>query len=143
MIDYPLSQRSYSSDWGGLTDSRMNHDGCWAAGAADANQYLEIDAGENVLVSGVATKGRATGADQWVTSYRVEYQVGDSWISVREAAFSGNSDRSTTVEQSFPHPIAAQRWRIVPLTWHGYISMRAALLVSPGIQLDVPEAQRS
>ena len=47
--------------------------GSWAASAENSQQWLQIDLGANdTKVTGVATQGRQD-ADQWVTSYKLQY----------------------------------------------------------------------
>ena len=58
--------------------------GSWAAGANDGKQWLQIDFGELVLVTKVATQGRQD-ADQWVTKYTLSYSLdGMHWAEYKE-----------------------------------------------------------
>ena len=58
--------------------------GSWAAGANDGKQWLQIDFGELVQVTKVATQGRQD-ADQWVTKYTLSYSLdGIHWAEYKE-----------------------------------------------------------
>eukprot|EP00497_Spongosphaera_streptacantha_P003055 TRINITY_DN36_c0_g1_i2.p2 TRINITY_DN36_c0_g1~~TRINITY_DN36_c0_g1_i2.p2 ORF type:complete len:210 (-),score=56.68 TRINITY_DN36_c0_g1_i2:27-656(-) len=76
------------------------------------------------------TKGRSN-FSQWVKTYKV--QVGETTSSLIDVdggkLFGGNSNRSTKVEQTFAKPVMARYVRILPMSWTGHVSMRAAVLV--------------
>ena len=58
--------------------------GSWAAKANDGKQWLQIDFGELVQVTKVATQGRQD-ADQWVTKYTLSYSLdGMHWAGYKE-----------------------------------------------------------
>ena len=58
--------------------------GAWSAKANDGKQWLQIDFGELVQVTKVATQGRQ-GADQWVTKYTLSYSLdGMHWAEYKE-----------------------------------------------------------
>ena len=47
--------------------------GAWTAGSNDANQWLQVDLGnQHTQVTGVATQGR-NDSPQWVTKYKLQY----------------------------------------------------------------------
>ena len=75
------AQISASSQWDvnhAAIQGRLNFlagggkQGGWSAGANNQNQWLQADLGNPRKVTKVATQGR-NAADQWVTSYKVEY----------------------------------------------------------------------
>lgn len=58
--------------------------GSWAAKTNDGKQWLQIDFGELVQVTKVATQGRQD-ADQWVTKYTLSYSLdGMHWAEYKE-----------------------------------------------------------
>ena len=58
--------------------------GSWVASANNGKQWLQIDFGELVLVTKVATQGRQD-ANQWVTKYTLSYSVdGMHWAEYKE-----------------------------------------------------------
>ena len=58
--------------------------GAWSAKTNDGKQWLQIDFGELVQVTKVATQGRQD-ADQWVTKYTLSYSLdGMHWAGYKE-----------------------------------------------------------
>ena len=53
---------------------RLNGATAWAAGQNDQNQWIQVDLGEQKIVTKIATQGR-NDYDQWVTSYGVSYSL--------------------------------------------------------------------
>ncbi|XP_022807914.1 lactadherin-like [Stylophora pistillata] len=103
--------------------------GSWSAGANDGKQWLQIDFGELVRVTKVASQGRQD-SNQWVTKYTLSYSVdGMHWAEYKENSvtwvFPGNKDRNTVVEHLLLSPFNARLIRFHPRTYHGYTSMRA------------------
>ena len=88
--DGAFSASSSYSAKNGPARSRLNiHSdskgyGAWSAGANDGKQWLQIDFGELVQVTKVATQGRQY-ADQWVTKYTLSYSLdGMHWAEYKE-----------------------------------------------------------
>ena len=46
--------------------------GSWSALKNDVNQWLQVDLGSYIRVTGIATQGR-NGRDEWVTKFRLQY----------------------------------------------------------------------
>ena len=79
--DIPDAQITASSEYNaahGASNGRLNFtagggkNGAWSAGAANANQWLQVNLAEITKVTGTKLQGRQD-ADQWVTSYTVSY----------------------------------------------------------------------
>ena len=77
------AQISASSQWDvnhAAIQGRLNFlagggkQGGWSAGANNQNQWLQADLGTIKKVTHLGTQGR-NAADQWVTSYKVEYST--------------------------------------------------------------------
>ena len=112
----------------------------WSAQSAVA-AWMTIDLQYwGLRVSGVVTQGK-NDADEWVTRYTCEYSSHASasgsnsahWTPVDLGhVFHGNSDRGTKVASAFSAPVVAQKVKITVLAWHGWISMRAGVVVAPG-----------
>eukprot|EP01012_Entosiphon_sulcatum_P049631 TRINITY_DN6827_c0_g1_i1.p1 TRINITY_DN6827_c0_g1~~TRINITY_DN6827_c0_g1_i1.p1 ORF type:complete len:748 (+),score=107.12 TRINITY_DN6827_c0_g1_i1:63-2306(+) len=110
----------------------------WAPKTSDSKQFLQINLTRVVLVTGVATQGRAD-QDHWVTKYRLEYSAdGASW-TMQEGIFDGNNDRNTVVR----HPLRIQNCRYLrfyPVSWHKAIGLRVEVYIAnqdvplPGVQ---------
>ncbi|XP_072022190.1 uncharacterized protein [Amphiura filiformis] len=103
--------------------------GSWTAGATDPNQWIQVDLGTPTPVSGIITQGR-DGFDQWVTMFTVEYSRDCvTWQDVDNGmVFTGNTDQSTKVTNTFTTPVSATLIRIRPTGWNGVISMRFELI---------------
>ena len=76
------SQITASSQWDpnhGPSNARLNFKagggktGAWSARYNDMNQWLKVDFGQLVTVTGIKTQGRQDCCNQWVTSYTVSY----------------------------------------------------------------------
>ncbi|KAL9950565.1 hypothetical protein ACROYT_G043081 [Oculina patagonica] len=102
--------------------------GAWCAKRRDRRQWLQIDFGALTRVSRVASQGRQNSA-QWVTSYYITYsRNGYKFIPYREGRgtkiFQGNYDQFIIVRHKLAKPITARYFRIHPVTWYSWISMR-------------------
>ncbi|XP_078346805.1 uncharacterized protein LOC144632074 [Oculina patagonica] len=103
--------------------------GAWSAGNKHDNSWFQVDFGRSVKVTMVATQGRQD-LDQWVTEYRVSYSNdGISFQDYEEGGyvkiFDGNTDRDTIVRNKLQNPIITRYIRIKPISYHGWISLRA------------------
>ena len=106
----------------------------WSAVTLDANQYMTIALGSAQAVVGVITQGRAIGqALQWVVTYQVQTSQDCSDYVYVECGrvFTGNTDLTTSVQAVFAAAVQASCVRLLPQTWSGWVSMRAALLLAP------------
>ena len=88
--DAAFSASSSANKKHGPARSRLNMQpsskgkGAWSAGANNGKQWLQIDFGELVRVTKVATQGRQD-ANQWVTKYILSYSVdGMHWAEYKE-----------------------------------------------------------
>jgi hypothetical protein len=95
----------------------------WSAKANDLKQCIEVDLGEKKLVQKIAIQGRYN-REQWVTKFRIMVSLDGKKFEEIGTGFDGNTDQKTIVEVVLePNPVA-RVVRIVPLEWHGHISMR-------------------
>ena len=79
------SQISSSSAYPGLeaVRGRLKGTSSWSAAALNKNQWVQIDLGQDEVVTAIATQGRAN-ADQWVKSYSVSYSLdGENFVSYK------------------------------------------------------------
>jgi hypothetical protein len=67
---------SYNRDPPGVSHGlgRLNSVQAWSAAQPVIGEYLELQIGEEVSVSGIVTQGR-NGAGQWVTAYKVQVRA--------------------------------------------------------------------
>ena len=128
---------SASSIWDanhGATRSRLNtiaqegKTGAWSAKHNNVGQWVQVDFDKGVKFTGIATQGRQD-HDQWVKSYKIMYGEDGKHFEYYDGGkvFSGNSDKDTIVGHRLNPPIHAKSIRILPVSWHGHISMRFEL----------------
>ena len=105
----------------------------WSAATNAAGQWMYIDAGAEREVYGVVTQGRKSHWLESTTTYKVDVYLSGSWVAVRNEAgsytFTGNTDGNTQVQNRFSNSVTTRYVRFTPLSWHGYNSMRAGLLI--------------
>ncbi|XP_078690683.1 lactadherin-like [Branchiostoma floridae x Branchiostoma belcheri] len=108
--------------------------GAWGANSDTIGEWFQADLGEMKRVTATITQGRCHNADEWVTSYKLQYgATGTSWTTYTsnnssEKVFPGNVDRNTPVTNLLDYPIDTRYVRFLPQTWHGWISMRVEIL---------------
>ncbi|KAJ1483852.1 galactose-binding domain-like protein [Baffinella frigidus] len=113
----------------------------WIAHSDSMNllQWLAMDTGSLQNIEGVATQGRGGDTeDQWVSSYTVSVSHDKiSWVAVDGGStFTGNTGRGdAVVRNNFAAVVTARYVRIEPVTWTGYIAMRAGVYVERGASL--------
>ncbi|CAH3021697.1 unnamed protein product [Porites evermanni] len=103
--------------------------GSWSADLNEAGQWLQIDLGEEKVLTDFATQGRPS-SRQWVTSYTIMFSLDSvKWEEYKEndvvKVFTGNSDQNTTVSQAAK--FRARFVRFVVVTFKGHVSMRVEL----------------
>eukprot|EP00808_Paulinella_micropora_P026356 g64163.t1 len=125
----PETLRNYSS--GTVKQSMLDGTEAWLAATPYANEYVSLDLGAELLVSGVVTQGRASGiAAQYVTGYTVQVALADKvfgWVDGGQV-FSANADRSSKVTNTFRAGAVVARYiRVIPSSWVAAIAMRMAV----------------
>ncbi|XP_022086818.1 neurotrypsin-like [Acanthaster planci] len=87
-----------------------------------ANQWIQVDLGKYVAITGVVIQGYSTGSNYYVTTFTVQYSVsgGSDWQGLLDAdgdiiRFSVSSGRPTNL--TFPVVLMARYLRILPQTW--------------------------
>ncbi|XP_022790788.1 protein sidekick-2-like, partial [Stylophora pistillata] len=104
--------------------------GCWVALHKDPHQWYQVDFVRMVSLGKLATQGRdSTRYLMWVTSYSLSYSLNGIDFALYEPdgsprVFNANVDYNTTVYHTI-NPIIFTRYiRVLPKTWHHYVSMR-------------------
>ncbi|XP_022367318.1 contactin-associated protein-like 4 isoform X5 [Enhydra lutris kenyoni] len=133
-----LSQASFSSSSElssshGAGFARLNRrDGAggWSPLVSNKYQWLQIDLGERMETTAVATQG-GYGSSNWVTSYLLMFSdSGRNWKQYRQEdsiwGFSGNANADSVVYYRLQPSIKARFLRFIPLEWNprGRIGMR-------------------
>ena len=100
---------------------RMESGSVWIAANQTPNEWLQVDLGSIMKISGIMTQG-APEEDAWVTSYEMSYsdKGRDLWFDYLNhdgsdtVKFRGNSDRRTISEGLLRQPISARFIKIKP-----------------------------
>ncbi|XP_058389377.1 contactin-associated protein-like 4 isoform X1 [Diceros bicornis minor] len=110
--------------------NRRDGAGGWMPLLSDKNQWLQIDLGERVEVTAVATQG-GYGSSDWVTSYLLMFSdSGRNWKQYRRedsiSGFPGNANADGVVRHRLRPPVEARHLRFLPSAWNpnGRIGMR-------------------
>ena len=115
--------------------NRVESGKVWTAQYADTDQYLQVDLGTIMKVSGIMTQGNPQ-ADEWVSQYTLQFSDKDrnDWKiylnhdGTDAALFDGNTDRFAISEGILRQPITARFVRVVPTKWEKKISMRIDII---------------
>nr|XP_058899697.1 contactin-associated protein-like 4 isoform X5 [Kogia breviceps] len=133
-----LSQASFSSSSelssshgpGFARLNRRDGAGGWSPLVSNKYQWLQIDLGERMEITAVATQG-GYGSSNWVTSYLLmSSDSGRNWKQYRQEdsiwGFSGNANADSVVYYRLQPSIKARFLRFIPLEWNprGRIGMR-------------------
>eukprot|EP00073_Rattus_norvegicus_P052063 XP_017454447.1 PREDICTED: contactin-associated protein like 5-2 isoform X2 [Rattus norvegicus] len=104
--------------------------GGWSPADSSAHQWLQLDLGNRVEITAVATQGRYGSAD-WVTSYHLMFSdTGHNWQQYKQEnsiwTFAGNLNADSVVHHKLLHSVRARFIRFVPMEWNrnGNIGMR-------------------
>ncbi|XP_074090220.1 lactadherin isoform X2 [Macrotis lagotis] len=108
----------------------------WTAQNRENTEWLQIDLGIPKRVTGIITQGaRDFGNIQYVSAYKVAFSDdGKSWTVYRDSRtsnhkiFRGNSDNNSHHKNIFETPFYSRFVRILPVAWHGRITLRVELL---------------
>uniref|UniRef100_A0A8D2K2D2 Contactin-associated protein-like 4 n=1 Tax=Theropithecus gelada TaxID=9565 RepID=A0A8D2K2D2_THEGE len=110
--------------------NRRDGAGGWSPLVSNKYQWLQIDLGERMEVTAVATQG-GYGSSNWVTSYLLMFSdSGWNWKQYRQEdsiwGFSGNANADSVVYYRLQPSIKARFLRFLPLEWNpkGRIGMR-------------------
>ncbi|XP_033017801.1 contactin-associated protein-like 5 isoform X2 [Lacerta agilis] len=109
---------------------RRDGAGGWSPLDSSREQWLQIDLGDRVEITGVATQGRY-GSSDWTTSYSLMFSdTGRNWRQYREediiSVFQGNTNADSVMQHKFLHSVKARFVRFIPLKWSpsGKIGLR-------------------
>ncbi|XP_020832344.1 contactin-associated protein-like 4 isoform X2 [Phascolarctos cinereus] len=124
------SELSSSHSPGFARLNRRDGAGGWSPLVSNKYQWLQIDLGERMEITAIATQG-GYGSSDWVTSYLLMFSdSGRNWKQYRQEesiwGFSGNTNADSVVYYKLQHSIKARFLRFIPLDWNpnGRIGMR-------------------
>ncbi|XP_028624487.1 contactin-associated protein-like 4 isoform X6 [Grammomys surdaster] len=110
--------------------NRRDGAGGWSPLVSNKYQWLQIDLGERMEVTSVATQG-GYGSSNWVTSYLLMFSdSGRNWKQYRQEdsiwGFSGNANADSVVYYRLQPSVKARFLRFIPLEWNpkGRIGLR-------------------
>jgi hypothetical protein len=101
----------------------------------ESSEWLQIDLDRLTTVGGIATQGCHHGG-HWTRTYRIEYsengsvwkKYSDDGADNNQRVFSGNTDYTSVVTNTFPKPFLARMVRVmIGATQYGWACMRAEL----------------
>ncbi|XP_007479422.2 lactadherin isoform X1 [Monodelphis domestica] len=112
----------------------------WTAQRLQGTEWLQIELEVPKRVTGIITQGaRDFGNIQYVSAYKVAYSNdGKSWTQYKDRRtntskiFIGNSDNNSHKKNIFETPFYSRFVRILPVAWHGRITLRVELLGCEG-----------
>uniref|UniRef100_A0A670XYP8 Discoidin, CUB and LCCL domain containing 1 n=1 Tax=Pseudonaja textilis TaxID=8673 RepID=A0A670XYP8_PSETE len=108
----------------------------WAANQSNHQQWLEIDLGEKIRITGIRTAGSTVlHFNYYVKTFVVNYKNNNTkWrtykriLSNEEKVFKANSNHGDVVRNNFIPPIVARFLRIIPQTWYKRIALKVELI---------------
>ncbi|XP_036760340.2 contactin-associated protein-like 3 isoform X2 [Manis pentadactyla] len=110
--------------------NRRDGAGGWTPLVSNKYQWLQIDLGERMEVTAVATQG-GYGSSDWVSSYLLMFSDGGrNWKQYQREesiwSFPGNTNSDSVVHYRLQPPFEARFLRFLPLAWNpkGRIGMR-------------------
>jgi len=115
--------------------------GGWSAEQdKEVREWIQVDLGTDTTVFGVSTQGndQQRKAQEWVTTYKMGIKTADIdyFLDILDnpgivKIFQGNRDTNTPVTNNFGGKggITAQIFRIYPLTWNVWPTMRFDLII--------------
>ncbi|XP_019613873.1 PREDICTED: lactadherin-like [Branchiostoma belcheri] len=112
-------------------NARLNGPSAWTMGLVNTNQFLAVDFGRDVNVTGIQTQGLGEGH---IKTYRIAYQAdgSDQILPYLEDGavkiFTGNSDGDSVVQQDFSPPILGRYILVNPQTFTAVPRLRIELL---------------
>ncbi|KAM3854177.1 contactin-associated protein-like 5 [Vipera latastei] len=109
---------------------RRDGAGGWSPLDSTKDQWLQVDLGNRVEITGIATQGRY-GSSDWTTSYSLMFSdTGHNWKQYRQEdviwVFQGNVNADSVIQHKFLHSVKARFVRFLPMTWNpnGNIGLR-------------------
>ncbi|XP_061431901.1 uncharacterized protein LOC133357793 isoform X2 [Lethenteron reissneri] len=118
----------------GAPSARLNNAaGSWSPRRDRTGEYLQVDLGVSFPISGLVLQG-APGNNTWVTEFQVVVLRADGkqWKPLdakgENQVFAGNVDGTTERSLLFNTTVPASGIRVMPVAWHGRISLRLELL---------------
>jgi len=101
----------------------------WSAHLARKGEYVTMDLGHVGRIKGVITQKRKDKPWEYVKRFDVQYSSdGSHWHNI-PGTFRGTSKWRGRFTGMFPEMVKGQYLKLLPKTWHAWISMRAGALL--------------
>ena len=108
----------------------LSHVGSWCAGQTQLDEYLQLDFGTKMMLTGISSQGHHNN-DEYVTVYRLDYSIdGTTWFTYTheldnvQVELDANYDSTSVVVKKFLYEVRARYLRIVAKSWHNGICLR-------------------
>ncbi|XP_028516413.1 EGF-like repeat and discoidin I-like domain-containing protein 3 [Exaiptasia diaphana] len=116
----------YSSNFAAWSGRLRHLWSSWSPSTGRAGEWLQVDLGKTINVTGVATQGHPD-ASYWVTVYRLTYKrsASSSFKNYKKGVFFiGNTDRSTVVKHDLSPLISARYVRLIVIDYKTWPALR-------------------
>ncbi|XP_065069768.1 lactadherin-like [Rhopilema esculentum] len=128
---FAMTSSSHSSGQEAVSGRLNNPTSAWCA-SGTTSEFLQVDFGKIVTVSGIATQGSPSSAS-WVIDFYVDYGTTlSSLVTYQENTgnklFIGNSDQNTIVVNWFRVRLQTRYMKIKPNTYNSGVCMRIEIL---------------
>jgi len=108
----------------------------WSALHKRAGEWMQIDLGLEMVVSGFVTQRRKSDG-QRVTAYKIAHSKDGKAFTTLDKVFIGNTgNNELEVKNAIDTVVTARYVRCVVQKWSGHISMRAAVMVGMDLGAD-------
>ncbi|XP_076817488.1 C4b-binding protein-like [Clavelina lepadiformis] len=116
-------------------ENQKSHDhiGAWIPRRNLIGEWLQVDLGYPMKITGVMTQGRPTDIPAWITSFKISYGISPDRMQMikrggRDVIFAGNTDTTSKKTTVFPTPVLARYIRLVVRSWQAFIALRLEYL---------------
>ncbi|XP_028407565.1 uncharacterized protein LOC114530190 isoform X2 [Dendronephthya gigantea] len=123
-----------------FTNARLNHNGPgWTPRVNRIEDaYLQVDFGEVVQLTGIATQGSSYSGGNWLKSYQFNYSIDSrQWAEYKgdtnnlAKVFGANSDVNTVVRNKLKYPVKTRYVRVIKYVTSRYLSFRCEFYGCP------------
>ena len=111
----------------------LSQSGSWCASQETSDESLQLDFGETMMLTGIATQGHHSN-NECVSKYRLDYSVdGAAWFTYTQSfgspgsqkvQLAANTDCSSIFKNKFLYEVNGRFLKIVVKDWHNAICLR-------------------
>ncbi|XP_074639737.1 uncharacterized protein LOC141897951 isoform X4 [Acropora palmata] len=107
--------------------ARLNKNNCAWCAPRRKGQYLQVDLGRDLVITGIATQGLEALSDYYVRRYTVSHSRNGRTWSTFPQVMRGNRDGGSVVRHTFRSPKYARYIRVYPVAYRYRICLRMEL----------------